>query len=370
MELIELIVWIGILSYGAFISFLIIGWRRVKKKYPLTQPLHYPMVDVIIALRNESDSIEALLQQLSAQDYPGGFTVWCVDDESTDGTRAKLDAWLNRFSSLRVLTSSGKGKKAALQTAINVSTAPWLVFTDADCTMGPRWIQEMMRMHEHKSFLSGPVRMTSNSSIFQQLQQVEFSSLVGVGLSAIGWQKAIMCNGANIAIRRSVFEQVGGYSGNEAIASGDDTFLMHKVALWNRSQIGAVLHTEAIVHTLPTVDWNTFYHQRKRWAGKWGRYRLGFVNLLAVWVFVFQLGLFCTPMLALWGYISWTLVGIAWGLRLLADFIYLQSVVKFLSNPFNIVIFIGMACIYPMYAIGFGILARMGSYQWKERSTQ
>jgi hypothetical protein len=42
--------------------------------------------------------------------------------------------------------------------------------------------------------------------------------------------KPNMCNGANIAYPKAVFEEVNGFDGNEHIASGDDEFLMHKIA--------------------------------------------------------------------------------------------------------------------------------------------
>ena len=38
-----------------------------------------------------------------------------------------------------------------------------------------------------------------------------------------------MCNGANIAYTKKIFEEVNGFKGNEHIASGDDEFLMHKI---------------------------------------------------------------------------------------------------------------------------------------------
>ncbi len=46
-----------------------------------------------------------------------------------------------------------------------------------------------------------------------------------------------MCNGANLAFRKDVFNEVSGYKGNIQIASGDDEFLMRKstwkISFWN-----------------------------------------------------------------------------------------------------------------------------------------
>lgn len=38
-----------------------------------------------------------------------------------------------------------------------------------------------------------------------------------------------MCNGANLAYTKKAFEEVGGFTGIDHIASGDDMLLMHKI---------------------------------------------------------------------------------------------------------------------------------------------
>jgi len=38
-----------------------------------------------------------------------------------------------------------------------------------------------------------------------------------------------MCNGANLAYSKKAFEEAGGFTGIDNIASGDDMLLMHKI---------------------------------------------------------------------------------------------------------------------------------------------
>jgi hypothetical protein len=37
-----------------------------------------------------------------------------------------------------------------------------------------------------------------------------------------------MCNGANLAYKKSLFQELNGFQGNDTIASGDDVFLQKR----------------------------------------------------------------------------------------------------------------------------------------------
>ena len=63
--------------------------------------------------------------------------------------------------------------------------------------------------------------------IFQQLQSLEFLSLIGSGAAAIARGKSIFCNGANLAYRKSIFLELNAFDNNTV--SGDDVFLMHHI---------------------------------------------------------------------------------------------------------------------------------------------
>jgi cellulose synthase/poly-beta-1,6-N-acetylglucosamine synthase-like glycosyltransferase len=361
-------------SYSIFMSLLMIGWYRSVQNYQKAKtPTNYPSVTVIIALRNEESRVDTLLQSLIAQNYPSHlFKIICVDDSSTDGTVAKVDAWVKQYDFISRVEPAArwshyKGKKRLLQSAIDTVTTEWVVTTDADCVMEEDWLFSMLKQSDSMEFISGPVAFTTDDSIFQNAQQIEFSSLVGAGLSCIGLKKPLMCNGANLAFRTSAFVEVKGYEGNEMIASGDDEFLMHKIQQRFPRKVGAALSKNSIVRTAPNSTWSQFYHQRKRWAGKWGKYQLNYVNLLAMWVFVYQIILLCSLPLLLLGYLGQELFFGLWISRFFWDFFYLQIVTRFLSIRLNIVIFIGIVVLYPLYAVWFGLVARWGGYQWKGR---
>ena len=68
------------------------GFWRTGQRLPLggrpgdRRPRPWPAVVAVVPARNEADSLPATLPALLAQDYPGEFRVFLVDDGSDDGT--------------------------------------------------------------------------------------------------------------------------------------------------------------------------------------------------------------------------------------------------------------------------------------------
>jgi hypothetical protein len=73
-----------------------------------------------------------------------------------------------------------------------------------------------------------PVELKSNLKIFQQLQKLEFASLVASGAGAAAFGKPILCNGANLAFPKKIYSIHVNDLHNELL-SGDDMFLLESV---------------------------------------------------------------------------------------------------------------------------------------------
>ena len=76
----------------------------------------------------------------------------------------------------------------------------------------------------------GTGNLYTRTSPFDALQTVEFASLIGSGACTMALGHPTMCNGANLCYEKRVFTEVGGFAGVDHLASGDDEFLMHKIA--------------------------------------------------------------------------------------------------------------------------------------------
>ena len=140
LTLLSLIIWLFLLTWrGQF-------WRtdqllEVSLPLPPSPPL--PSVCAVIPARNEADLLPITLRSLLTQDYPGSFTVFLVDDHSTDGTTQVAIATaveLGKEKQLQVIAAETlppgwTGKLWAMEQGIQKAQtlAPdYLLLTDAD----------------------------------------------------------------------------------------------------------------------------------------------------------------------------------------------------------------------------------------------
>jgi hypothetical protein len=106
-------------------------------------PSREPLVSVVVAARDEAAGIAATVRALRAQDLPG-LEVVVVDDRSTDGTGALVDALAAepaghpvRALHVRELPPGWLGKNHALWRGAALARGRWLLFTDGDVWLHP-----------------------------------------------------------------------------------------------------------------------------------------------------------------------------------------------------------------------------------------
>ncbi|HEX3517179.1 MAG TPA: glycosyltransferase [Trebonia sp.] len=123
-------------------------------------PATWPAVAAVVPARNEAESLPETLPALLAQDYPGEFRVFLVDDNSDDGTgaiAAELGEKAARDGGMPLTVVKGQprpddwaGKVWAMAqglAAVTVSDpAPdYVLFTDADIAWSPCALRDLVR---------------------------------------------------------------------------------------------------------------------------------------------------------------------------------------------------------------------------------
>ncbi|MCY7351247.1 MAG: glycosyltransferase [Cytophagaceae bacterium] len=354
---------------------LVVTWWRMPVFQPkITQPS--TSLTVIVPVRNEAKNLPHLLADLNAQTYPH-FEVIIADDASSDDTVALARAFSANFK-LQVLSlsdePSSSPKKRAIHQAIQRATGTLIVTTDGDCRVGSEWLCTLASFYEETGakLISAPVTFTNRGEdgIFATLQTIEFASLIGSGAVTMALNRPSMCNGANLCYEKTVFEAVGGFAGNEHLASGDDEFLMHKVATRFPGSVQFLKNKSAIVRTEAHRSFRSFYQQRRRWASKWRHYRDARVGVLAVTVFVLNaaplLGLFSWAM----GWISGTVFLVQLLFKFALEAVFLAQVLRFLKQQKTLRFLPLMQVLYPFYSTFFGLVAQGKGYVWKGRRLQ
>lgn len=361
------------LLYALFTLTLWVTWLRMPA-VTTTGLTDGPLMTVIIPVRNEADTIGFLLDDLSRQIYRH-FEVIVADDSSTDNTLSIVRQYAQQASfSLHALPLANERtaspKKRAITQSIALATGELIITTDGDCRIGSGWLAAFAHFYQKTGakLMSGPVTFTDEHVVFDALQTVEFSSLIGTGACTMALGFPTMCNGANLCYVNEVFTEVGGFAGVDHLASGDDEFLMHKIAARYPDGLRFLKSDEAIVRTGPHRSWRAFYNQRKRWASKWRAYQSVLPSLLAIFVFVSN----AAPVVAVVGWLFGLINGntalVVIGLKAVPEFLFLRQVLVFLQKKSAVAVIPLTQVLYPFYVLFFGLAAQGKGYVWKGRN--
>lgn len=272
------------LFYVIQFLFSYLAYKKLPKNFKVSD--HQTIgFSIVVAMRNEASNVKKLLASLTALDYPKNlFEIILVDDFSDDQTTTIVEQLIEEYKGLDInlhslkeagLTHNRAFKKTAIQIGVSYAKYEWVVTTDADCLHKPSYLKTLAGfIHRYKPrFISAPVNLGPNKSLFQKMQALEFKGLVGLGAAYLQRDKPFLCNGANQAFQRNVFQKLNGFKGFEHMESGDDIWFMHKVQERYPFELYFAMHPNLIVESTPCNNLNDFINQRKRWTSKNSSYK-------------------------------------------------------------------------------------------------
>ena len=262
--------------------------------FDMNSSLLTPHSSLLIACRNEIHNLPSLLVSIENQTYKPDEIIF-VDDNSTDETYDFLIHFAKKHNYIKVIKNSGKGKKSALIEAAKIAKSEYLMFTDADCILNKNHFHLALDYlsKNNSDMLLGAVDITDEKCIFNIIEKIEFASLQAVTAYSALLNNPIMCNGANLIIRRTIYLQYVNNI-NTSIASGDDMFMLHALKK-NRAKIDYLYNSDYIVKTKGTNSLKKFLLQRTRWAAKSLNYTDPTTIFTAFIVALINILLFLTP---------------------------------------------------------------------------
>ena len=176
-----------------------------------------------------------------------------------------------------------------------------------------------------------------------------------------------MCNGANLLYTRAAYDAVNGFEGNDHIASGDDMFMMEKMAGSFPEQVRFCYSREAIVTTTAPDSWQAFFRQRIRWASKSPYYSHAGIKVVLLLVYLVNVGL-TAMMLSLFFlpqyFPSWLFLVLLKGL---VEYPLMIRIARFFNKTHLLPWFIPIQPLHSLYTVLAGGFGLMGSYEWKGR---
>ncbi len=363
------------LAYCVLMLFYTYGWLKLtnKESGPIVQPS--TLISVILSVRNEEKVIENCLLHLAGQDYPTHlFEILIINDNCSDATIQVANSFISSKSDfnctileLRDQSPLTNNKKEAITFGVSKASGELIITTDGDCTMGASWLSTIAAYYEgnRPKMISSPVVFQAQASFAGNLQALEFIGLVASGAASIATGHPVMCNGANLAYEKTVFNQVDGFAGDKS-ASGDDIFLMYKIANFHPGGVHFLKNDKAIVTAEPVQTINGFLNQRMRWVSKTKLLKDTYSFMVAIIVYGTNLLLAVGAILLIASPdFNELLFILIFSAKFIIDFIFLFVATSFFKKGNLMWYFLPCEILNVFYVSIIGLIGSLKQYSWK-----
>ena len=370
----EAILFLLLMPYFALILFLCIR-LYFPKKYPPEDSIDTDgRLAIVVACKNEEDNLPLLFNSIERQHSMPKEIIF-VDDNSTDNTFAILLDFAKKLPNVIVLQSPGNGKKAALIEGVKHCTAKYVLFTDADCILPDEYCLNAkifltthsvdmllggVKLHYLSSDFAGDFSVKTDISDFalnpfKAFEILDLGSLQAVSAGSAMMGCPIMCNGANMIVRRDIYlEHISGIRTD--IPSGDDMFMLHNIKASN-GKIFYLFRPELIISTRGNDNPLSFFTQRKRWIGKLPAYTDKFTVATATITAVTNIMLTALYITSIFNSGFLLMAAMAYIIKLIVDCIAIIPYLKTI-NKRNLLYYMPlMSIFYPFYVTFTGIVS-------------
>lgn len=194
-------------------------------KYPDNSPRANPIaISVVVPVRDEEDSIRALLEDLLNQTVrPDEIVI--TDGGSTDRTRAIIEEFIERGAPVRLVVDEnslpGRSRNLAVRNARN----EWIAFTDAGIRPSRNWLEALRAKVEDGA--AAEVVYGSYEPVIDSFFK-ECAAIAYVPPAAVSPEGSLRPYSIVSALmRREAWEQAGGFPEN--LRSAEDLLFMNRV---------------------------------------------------------------------------------------------------------------------------------------------
>jgi len=239
-------------------------WSRSRAEQGSSAEL--PSVTLLVAARNEAETIEATLAALEKLDYPSGrLFIVLIDDASVDHTRSHLERWAKDRPLTAVLAlPERRGKSAALKAGMSAAPAADLIAVcDADLRPRPQSLRILAAAFRDESvgaavpFLSPENALQSGVASYAAVESWLHQLVTSAGKNRLGLSPA--ANGGTL-YRRSALDEIGGFP---QVYSGEDVWIATALT---RAGWRIRFLREAVIDNTVVQSWKDYWQQHLRWS--------------------------------------------------------------------------------------------------------
>lgn len=205
-------------------------------------------VAVTVGVYNEEHHIMELLDALLGQTRLPEEIIF-VDDGSRDKTCEIIKSYSIKNPTIRYIYQENAGPAAARNKAWKNSTSDICIFTDGDCVPSPDWIERLLVPFSNPAVgaTAGTYRTMNDKFLLARFIGLE------IAWRHSSYKETIDVHGTyNLAVRKTVLEEVGGLDESYPKASGEDWDMTYKIS----RKYKIIFVSEAIVgHYHPDDLW-------------------------------------------------------------------------------------------------------------------
>lgn len=305
----------------------------------------FPNIAILVAARNEEGNISACIESLLQLNYPKEkIEIWIGNDQSTDKTEDICALYAVKHNHINVYNvpsnlGSAKAKGNVLAHLVKLSSAPYILVTDADITVGKNWASELIKelVQPGVGIVSGTT-LVRGENLAESAQALDWTIGNGylIGLNQLGLKSTAVGN--NMGFTREAYLATGGYE-NMPFSVTED-FQLFK-AIRNAGYQSVNLMNEASLNrSKPQTQLKKLLHQRKRWM-------MGAQGLPWYWAIIFGVQAFFYPGIFILLWLNPTLALNIWIVKWLLQQFYLYLIHRRVKEPINLLAFL----LYEFYSV-------------------
>ena len=199
-------------------------------------------MSIVVATRNREEQLRSCLESLIHQDgvSPETYEILVIDNGSTDGTNQAVASIRRQFSQVRYHYEGRMGLSIARNAGVRLAQGDIISFGDDDAISSPRYVAEVLASFEDPAVacVGGKIVASWPDGAAPAWFVPKYGNVVGqtsFGETARWMKKDEFPFGGNIAIRREVFQTLGGF--NEDLGKrGQNNIWGEEIDLCHRMQ--------------------------------------------------------------------------------------------------------------------------------------
>lgn len=265
---------LGISVIPGFTIALIYSLLIMDRRPEYDIPEELPDVTILIAAYNEEKGITTTLESIAKQEYPGKVHTIIIDDGSTDGTVAAVQAFRSsssaydrdKFEFRLMAEEENCGKSCALNKGLEETETKYVITLDADTYLFKDALAHLVtNIHlgpDNTAAVAGNILVrNSRVNLMTKMQEWEYFLSIAASKRAQSLlQGTLVAQGAISVYDTKAVREEGGWNPN---AIGEDIVLT-----WGLQQKGyrCAYCEKAIAFTDVPTTYRKFFRQRERWA--------------------------------------------------------------------------------------------------------